>query len=151
MFILIWFLAKAAILCSSHAQNSYFHPLIFLRYVELNTKLQSNYRQYNDDVPTYLHERPHSVIKHCMERLASSENTPADDIKLLDENNGTFKVRSQDDPTKLYTVSFGNDSSGPVIPPGCDCFDWERNRLPCKHFFAIFKNHPVWSFEKLPK
>jgi hypothetical protein len=86
-----------------------------------------------------------------MERLASSEATPPGHINvIMDDVNGMFKVRSQDDSTKLYTVLFGSDSSDPAIPPSCDCFDWERHRLPCKHFFAIFKNYPSWSFEKLP-
>ena len=34
--------------------------------------------------------------------------------------------------------------------PSCDCHDWERHRLPCKHFFAVFLHVPVWSFDKLP-
>ena len=86
-----------------------------------------------------------------MERMSSSEDTLPDHIKILDENNGTFKVRSQDDPTRSYTISFGSDSSPVVSHPSCDCYDWERYRLPCKHFFAIFRNVPAWSFNKLPK
>jgi hypothetical protein len=65
-----------------------------------------------------------------MERLASSEATPPGHINVMDDVNGMFKVRSQDDSTKLYTVLFGSASSDPAIPPSCDCFDWERHRLP---------------------
>lgn len=32
----------------------------------------------------------------------------------------------------------------------CDCHDWERHRLPCNYFFAVFLRVPVWSFDKLP-
>ena len=35
--------------------------------------------------------------------------------------------------------------------PSCEWFDWERQRLPCKDFFAIFQHVPSWSFERLPK
>ncbi|XP_046841012.1 uncharacterized protein LOC124435106 [Xenia sp. Carnegie-2017] len=125
-----------------------FLPDLYFKYVELNTKLQSNYRQYNYDVPSYLHERPHSMIRHCMERLASSEDTLASNIMVVDEMHGIFKVRSQDGICKFYTLSFGSD---PGDLPSCDCYDWERHRLPCKHFFAIFENFPFWSFDKLPK
>ncbi|XP_046856788.1 uncharacterized protein LOC124450228 [Xenia sp. Carnegie-2017] len=125
-----------------------FLPDLYFKYVELNTKLQSNYRQYNYDVPSYLHERPHSMIRHCMERLASSEDTLASHIMVFDEMHGIFKVRSQDGICKFYTLSFGSD---PGDFPSCDCYDWERHRLPCKHFFAIFKNFPFWSFDKLLK
>ncbi|XP_028412496.1 uncharacterized protein LOC114535333 [Dendronephthya gigantea] len=125
-----------------------FLPDQYLKYVELNTKLQSNYRQYTSDVPSYLHERPHPMIKHCMERLASSEDTMPAHINVVDDVHGKFEVRSQDDSSKFYTLSFGSDSDD---SPSCDCYDWERHRLPCKHFFAIFRNYPLWSFEKLPK
>ncbi|XP_028402994.1 uncharacterized protein LOC114525772 [Dendronephthya gigantea] len=47
-----------------------------------------------------------------------------------------------------WRTSFGSDSDD---SPSCDCYDWERQRLPCIHFFAIFRNYPSWSFEKLPK
>jgi hypothetical protein len=83
-----------------------------------------------------------------MERLASSEETPPAYITVVDDVYGKFKVRSQDDSSKFYTLSFGSVSGD---PPSCDCYDWERHRLPCKHFFAIFKNYPLWSFQKLPK
>ncbi|XP_046849612.1 uncharacterized protein LOC124443126 [Xenia sp. Carnegie-2017] len=124
-----------------------FLPDLYFKYIELNTKLQSNYRQYNSDVPSYLHERPHTMIRHCMKRLASSEYTLASHIMVVDEMHGIFKVRSQD-VCKFYTLSFGSD---PGDLTSCDCYDWERHRLPCKHFFAIFKNFPLWSFDKLPK
>ena len=76
------------------------------------------------------------------------EDTPPAHITVVDDVYGKFKVRSQDDSSKFYTLSFGSVSGD---PPSCDCYDWERHRLPCKHFFAIFKNYPLWSFQKLPK
>ena len=34
--------------------------------------------------------------------------------------------------------------------PNCECSDWERNRLPCKHFFAVFTHFENWGFQQLP-
>ena len=34
--------------------------------------------------------------------------------------------------------------------PSCQCFSWVRNHFPCKHFFAIFRHHPQWGWDKLP-
>ena len=34
--------------------------------------------------------------------------------------------------------------------PSCTCYDWERQRFPCKHFFAVFHHVPSWSFDNLP-
>ncbi len=33
--------------------------------------------------------------------------------------------------------------------PSCECIDWERNRLPCKHFLAIFSCYPNYAFDQL--
>ena len=42
-----------------------------------------------------------------------------------------------------YRVQFGTDQ------PSCECYDWERQRLPCKHFFAVFRHFSSWSFDNL--
>ena len=116
----------------------------------MNTKLLSSYRSYNTNIPIYLHERPHAIIKHCMERRDASGNIQQHQVVIIvDEEKGEFNVRSEQDANKEYRVSFGTDTSPPVLP-SCECYDWERNRLPCKHFFAVFAHFPKWSFEQLP-
>ena len=47
---------------------------LYLRYVELNTKLQASFRRYNSAIPSYLRERPHHIIKHSMDRLSLAES-----------------------------------------------------------------------------
>jgi hypothetical protein len=84
-----------------------------------------------------------------MERRDASGDIPLQHVIAVDDEKGEFTVRSQRDSTKLYRVKFGTDTN-PAIPPSCECYDWERNRLPCKHFFAVFTHMPTWSFEKLP-
>ncbi|XP_065920361.1 uncharacterized protein [Dysidea avara] len=46
-----------------------------------------------------------------------------------------------------YNVELGSDS----VFPSCECADFQRNYLPCKHFFAIFHLMPGYSWESLPQ
>ena len=55
-------------------------------------------------------------------------------------------MKSQEACEKWYLVSFGNE----VQQPSCQCFSCVRNHFPCKHFFAIFRHHPQWRWDKLP-
>ena len=59
------------------------------------------------------------------------------------ENKGEFKVRSAIS-TKTYPVRSGNKSKY----PSCQCLEWRKHRLPCKHFCAIFQ-HTQWKWESL--
>ena len=47
---------------------------LYLKYVELNTKLQASFRRYNSAIPSYLREWPHHIIKHSMDRLSLVDN-----------------------------------------------------------------------------
>ena len=118
-----------------------------LRYVELNTKLQASFRRYNSAIPSYLRERPHHIIKHSMDRLSLAESIPSSNVTVIDMENGEFLVKSQSrlEEKKMYKVMFGTKQ------PSCECFDWERQQLPCKHFFAVFQHVLSWSFDRLPK
>ena len=114
--------------------------------MELNTKLQAAFRRYNPAIPFYLRERPHFIIKHCLDRLALAEAIPNSHVHVIDITNGVFKVRSQTslEEKTSYDVLFGMNQ------PSCTCYDWERQRLPCKHFFAVFRHVPSWSLDNLP-
>ncbi|XP_068692776.1 uncharacterized protein [Montipora foliosa] len=87
------------------------------KYVELNTKLQASFRRYNPSIPPYLRERPHHIIKHCMERHALAESMPSSHVEVIEIANDVFA----------------------------------RQRMPCKHFFAVFLHVPAWSFDRPPK
>ena len=45
-------------------------------------------------------------------------------------------------------MQFG-DNDGTLL--SCECRSWQRSRLLCKHFFAIFNHFPEWNWEKLPQ
>ena len=99
-------------------------------------------------MPHYLHDRPPSLINHCLDRLSSAVEIGQECIQVTDEERGTFKVKSLDPNTQgcWYSLSFGDDET----MPHCECVDWEKHRLPCKHFLAVFRYFKGWGFDKLP-
>ena len=81
-----------------------------------------------------------------MEKRDACGNISLQHVAVVDQEKGEFSVRSQRESTEFYRVAFGTDAD-PTVLPSCECYDWERNRLPCKHFFAVFSypcanNHP---------
>jgi len=44
-----------------------------------------------------------------------------------------------------HTVSFGDANS----LPSCDCLDWQRYHLPCKHLCSVFSSFPDWGWDML--
>ena len=89
----------------------------------------------------YLQDRPHHVVKHCMQRMhAAKSDFISQDI--VQQSETIFSVKSKgastnpDGTTKWwYNVQLGNDHSFPK----CECFDFKHHYLPCKHFFAIYQ------------
>ena len=85
------------------------------------------------------------MISHCKEKIISAQDYVCEDVTMVNGKTiPTFKVKSH---TQVYEVQFGNKDTW----PSCECIDWERTRLPCKHFFAVFQCLPEWSFENLPE
>lgn len=64
-------------------------------------------------------------------------------INVLGE--GVFTVASESEEGKSYKLSFGMENR----LPSCECQDWRRHKLPCKHFCAIFKYIPGWTWQQL--
>ena len=84
------------------------------------------------------------MIIHCLDRKSSSRKYDDADVTCQDSTTGVFKVTGS---SKLHTVNFGISSAG---QPSCTCLDWIQWRIPCKHFFAVFKFYHEWGREKLP-
>ena len=114
-------------------------------YLFNNYKQSKEYRSYKGIVPDYLQDRPQSVILHCLHRQATSMKFKEEDIEDVDAINGVFKVNSK----KERSVNFGHNSPGSM--PSCSCPDWNKFHMPCKHFFAIFRLRPAWTWNRLPK
>ena len=104
-------------------------PSVKYKYLLQTYQQLSQYRQYKSCIPPYLHDRPRSVILHCLERRTSSTKFSAQSLRVIDNDNGTFEI----DKTSggKQTVDFGLKDN----TPSCSCKDWIRHHLPCKHFF----------------
>ena len=122
-----------------------FVPDIHHKYMFQNYQMSPTYRSYNDIVPQYLHGCPRPTILHCLERKSNSRKFNSEDILSKDTEKGVFTI--QGSSGYIYTVNFGNDS----LLPSCSCSDWTKWQLPCKHFFAVFRLVPEWSWESLPE
>ena len=110
--------------------------------------LSSDFRACNKSLPSYLHNKPEKLVKHCMERLTLADDFTDVDVKVTDGSQGKFLVKSQRSAKQWCRLHFGDESEN--VSPFCKCLDWERNRLPCKHFFAVFTHSPHWSYNQLP-
>lgn len=110
--------------------------------MEKNVRAHSLYRGYSQDIPSYLHDRPHQVVKHCMAKKHLAEEFYTKQVLLHQSDDGMFKVQSSTQTNVWYTVRFDT--------PSCSCMSYQHDHLPCKHFFAVFKNYPEWGWEKLP-
>ena len=112
-----------------------FNPDIYHKYLFLYYKTSSFYRTYNDFVSRcgYLHGLPRQVILHCLERKSSCRKYDESNIISHDTVNGVFTIKGPS--SKLHTINFGTTNG----EPSCTCLDWIQWKLPCKHFFAVFK------------
>ncbi|KAK3745279.1 hypothetical protein QZH41_003744 [Actinostola sp. cb2023] len=107
-------------------------------YDNANSRCLSTYRAYHNSVPGFLHNRPRKVVKHCLNRINEAENDfSANDITMLrnsdeEDDRQTYLVNSSSDKSVSYAVD--------IALPSCQCKDWLKTRLPCKHMFAIIRN-----------
>ncbi|KAJ8384762.1 hypothetical protein AAFF_G00198480 [Aldrovandia affinis] len=121
--------------------NSYV-PYMQKKYTELNVRCSSGYKRYNKSVPAFLNNRPKDMVKHVLQRMDTSLG--AEDIVSL--GGGVFRVKSETKEGAAYTVDFGRASS---TMPSCQCQDWKQQCLPCKHFCAVFRSVPGWTWNEL--
>ena len=99
-------------------------------------------KQFSENVPGWLHNRPKFFIRHCLARLPPHHNIPKETINLTE--NGHFTVKSEDSNT-CYNVNLKSE-----VMPQCSCIDWIENHLPCKHMLAIFNYFPQHGWHSLP-
>ena len=85
------------------------------------------------------------MILHCLERKSSSRKYDQSDIISQDTTAGVFTIKGSSN--KLHTIKFGTTTG----EPSCTCPDWIQWRIPCKHFFAVFKFFEKWGWESLPE
>lgn len=76
-----------------------------------------------------------------MASLHAAGDIDADHI-ITDEPSGIFHVQSAASANASYLAQFTTTS--------CSCPDFQKTRLPCKHFGAIILNIQGWCFDRLP-
>ena len=108
--------------------------------MEKNFKAHLLYRGYSPDIPAYLHDRPHPFIKQCMSKIHLAEEFTLEQV-IQKNGSSKFQVKSSTEKNTWHTVNFDS--------PSCSCKSWQHNHLPCKHFFAVFRNYPEWGWQKL--
>lgn len=119
-----------------------FLPDKHARYIEKNACRHSLYKKYNNDVPRYLWNRPKQVVTHCRASITKAEDIPREDVTMASERK--FFIKSQTEKGH-YELTFGDNPEPPVY----QCLSWQRSRLPCKHFFAVFRYYPNWQWDQL--
>lgn len=132
---------KALISIILKTKESYF------RYVRQNLAAAEEAKTYSACIPDFLKNRPTNVVKHCFRRWEESINITPDEIDQLDD--GHFLVKSQTPgSSQVYSLNF---SSTEFPVPFCDCDDWAKHHMVCKHFCAIFRHIDGWHWEQLPE
>ena len=85
------------------------------------------HKAYKKTIPLYLHNRPITVVKHCMEKIARSSQFSKNSIAKTEEGYLVTNKRSN----QTYQTS--------LSAPRCSCRSWSKTKLPCKHMFAIIR------------
>lgn len=96
-------------------------------------KQLNSIRRYDPLIPSFLTNRPKLFLKHCLSRIPpQSPQIPQSHISRASD--GTFKVISIDSDN-TYKVELCSQHSPDF--PSCECFDWIKHHLPCKHLLAV--------------
>ena len=92
-------------------------------------------RGYHEDVPSFLRNRPPFLLQHCIKRMPPSiEKMPTKHITQVSEDSNRYRVRSAFSK-QTYLVQLQSEAD--VNIPSCQCVDWKRHALPCKHLLAV--------------
>ena len=117
-------------------------PDSYQHYLDTNLQFISAYRQFNRNIPDYLHNRPTHFVKHCLKSKFAAGEYDQCDVKCVNFGKGEFMVRSCSSSNWLFAVK--------LLEPSCQCESWRRTHFPWKHFFAVFKFFEEWDFNTLP-
>jgi hypothetical protein len=102
------------------------------RYVTANVGMTERWRAATQDVPDQLQFRPPHVISHVISICRRSDDMTSNMVTM--NGDATYSVLSSSGNT--YIVSLGDESTRTM--PSCQCWNWQRTHLLCKHFGAVF-------------
>ena len=69
--------------------------LLYFRYMRMNVAASDQHKQYDASVPKFLHNRPKTVVQHCMWRWFDAENSTLEDVDQV--SSSQFLVKSLSD------------------------------------------------------
>ncbi|XP_050403543.1 uncharacterized protein LOC126819484 [Patella vulgata] len=79
------------------------------------------------ELPFISHNMPKDIVHHIANNWGSIQNAE----EIVNEGNGKFMVGSE---RLRYIID--------LWVPYCECFNWAKDKLPCKHMCAVFKFYP---------
>ena len=121
---------------------------------------------YNEVLPLRLHDRSKKIVAHIIERITQSQDIKHEHISCAAVRNGfTNKFYIQSKSCGKQYLLFLNDEdhyqervslwkratdekystikmhqANPHLPY-CECPDWKKFQLPCKHMIAVFTKY----------
>jgi len=116
------------------------------RYLSSNVTMSDGWREPTESLPVELHHRPLHLIKHMRDTSMKASAITANMIITKDDNN--YLVTSSKNSEDHYKVFLGSDSDQKM--PFCECKEFQRNHMPCKHFAAIFHHISGINWDSLP-
>jgi len=89
-------------------------------------------KSYDEQVPTFLRNRPPFFLEHCLKRLPTVSGIQKEHTVLVAPGNYRVQRPEQDKGHYVYLHSPSDHNV-----PFCDCADWKRHCIPCKHILAV--------------
>lgn len=105
--------------------------------------MSAGWREPNESIPPELAHKPFHLIKHLRETAMKATSITPEMIKVINSN--TVEVTSSNKSDR-YKVFLGSENQ----QPSCQCREFQRSHLLCKHFCAIFKHVDNFSWNSLP-
>ena len=100
--------------------------------MQSNIKSSKLYR-INNNLPLWFNEKPKKHIKHCDEKLKLGKEILKDQIITTEKK---IAIKSAISKDVKYNVFFGDEDSY----PDCNCVEWKKKQMPCKHMFPEMEN-----------
>ena len=112
-----------------------FIPKHYNKYVELNVRYGDGCKKYSPGIPYFLRDRPKQVVDILLDKM----QRVTDDISVTKIDNFTFSLTSFEEGTRVrknYRTFLGTKNKFCT----CNCYNFKRYRMLCKHFFAVFQS-----------
>ena len=74
-------------------------PKLYRKYVSLNDKFSPGYKTYAENIPSYLQNRPRSLVTFLLERAQRVSTLMIDSVR--EQTDGSFEVSSDDLKMKI--------------------------------------------------